>query len=142
MGARRQWQILVLPRRLPPGSRHRLYQQLPWESWAHDVSDRFWCSPDASLQDLGSGWISEALSPCRKPALFGHVSVPQKNPRVKETHVGFSGRIFVACFVAFALFLIVACFVCVFCVVGVLVSLLNLSVGVIPQTVLAFNASV
>ena len=37
----------------------------------------FRCSPDVSLQDLGSGCVSE----------------PQKNPRVKETHVGFSSRV-------------------------------------------------
>ena len=137
MGARRQWQILVLPRRLPPGSRLRLYQQLPWESWAHHVSDRFGCSPGASLQDPSSGWISEALSACS-----GDVSVPQKNPGVKEPHVGFPGRIIVACFVVFALLLSVVCCVCVLCVVGVFSIIVEYSVGAIPQTVLALNASV
>ena len=38
---------------------------------------RFWCSPDVSLQDLGSGCISGAL----------------KTLKDKETHVGFSGRV-------------------------------------------------
>ena len=80
MGARNQWQILVLPRRLPPGSRLWLDFQGP-----------------ASLQEAGSS---------------GYVSVPQKNPRIKEPYVGFSGRIIVAYFVVFALFLILVCFVC------------------------------
>ena len=38
---------------------------------------RFGCSPDVSLQDLGSGCISGAL----------------KTLKDKETHVGFSGRV-------------------------------------------------
>ena len=60
MGPRRQGQILVLSRRVPPGSRL-------WLDFQASVS----------LQDVG----------------FGYVSVPRKNPRVKETHMGFSGKV-------------------------------------------------
>ena len=68
-------------------------------------------TPDASLQDLGSGLIFRIPVSLQEAGSSDYVSVPQKNPRGKETHVGLSDRIMSAGIVAFALFLIVACVV-------------------------------
>ena len=59
--------FLVLPRRLPPGSRLWLVFPSPREgrqegieSWPSPGVLRFGCSPDVSPQDLGSGWYFRA----------------------------------------------------------------------------------